>query len=104
MKIKDIKGIAEKLPKLKNQFLTTNKVIRQMAWCDGRVSMHKEIMDTNLNIEDIVEVDVEKVKQIILDSVLRQYAWCHKDYKGKEEVADLVNAIAKSNCLKFKEK
>lgn len=84
MKIKDTR-VAEKLPPI---------------FEDTEVQYKISVLNTDIDINEVAEVDVEKVTKIIED---------YQELSGKELDAKygtqfLEDAIAKSGCLKWREK
>ena len=97
MKIRDIKGIAEKLPKElhipnDNYCVLTEEVYKK-----------KELLSTDINLEDICEID-----EIESKAIMRMYhELFYKYQEGKISIGliiqELSKAIAKYHCFKWKE-
>ena len=89
MKIKYIKGIAEKLEAKRGTFLT--------SYGEGFDNAISDILDTDIKLEDIVEIDAWAVKKAIFEEDM-----C--SCEGYENVIKVLGSvIAKSNCIKWKE-
>ena len=104
MKLKDIKGIAEKLPKKTGEVFDPDHAMwgnyddsYYMGKGVGFDSAVEEVLNTDIDINDIVEIDVEKVTEI-LRPLIPQY------YERYNKLNFYAKAIAKSGCIKFKEK
>ena len=95
MKIKDT-PIADKLPKLKAQFLSVDGVERQLMYCKGRYSMHEKVLNTDIDLNEIAEVDVEKGQKALMKAFdlapLDKYQW-----------KMIVIELAKAGVIKWKE-
>jgi len=78
-KIRDIKGIVEKLPEI---------VDNRLNW------YRRETLNTDINLEDIVEVDVGKITELFIDLML--------EYERLDFVPQLSDVIAKAGILKWK--
>ena len=88
MKIKYIKGIAEKLEAKRGTFLT--------SYGEGFDNAISDILDTDIKLEDIVEIDRVKLHNCICGDIPHSIDDC-------ELAEKIVEAIAKSNCIKWKE-
>jgi len=91
-KIKDIKGIVEKLP------------------CVHYLSTNKYILNTELDINEIAELDVEGFKKLILEEYGRDENFNNNNgHKNatinvmRRELWWLAKAIAKTGILKWRE-
>lgn len=101
MKIKDNKALREALPKLKPQFLTIDGVAKQLSFCKGRCSMHKEVSDTTLPpAKECCEVDVEKLIDFLYSVPLGDGSIV----EFRDVTTDcLAEAIANADVLKWRE-
>ena len=101
MKIKDIKGMADKLPKLKPQFLAVDRLETQRSICQGRCEMNEEVLSTDIDLQDIVEIDKQRLCELLKKSPIIQAG---EGIGGIElEVEWLVRYITAKGCIRWKE-
>ncbi len=110
MKIKDTR-IAEKLPENQlsgehGMYTTHNEELMLEHWDDGFDTAKKRLLNTDLDPNDVCEVDVEKVARIIIEEEMSGCTVNQMELSSgyKKWIAGLAEAIAKAGCIKFKEK
>ncbi len=101
MKIKMIRGIAEKLPRgydivpeeMKRTVGNSDTYYYGAKLCN---EFRQKVLETDISVTDCVEVDKKKLYEMV-DNNLQ---W--KVFASKQEFNTLVEAIAKSDCLKWR--
>ena len=93
MKIRDIKGIVEKLPEVKPEVDDISWGHSNYEINDKRNETIDTILNTDINLEDIVELDVDRMRKVI-GELLGGY---HDPI-----IKDIATAIAKAGILKWK--
>lgn len=88
MKIEDIKGIESKLPE-----------IGSPAYNSGKDKMLQYILNTDIDINDVAEVDVEKVFKLLALTFISRKEWSIKELQMAQ-----AQVIAKSNCIRWRDK
>ena len=102
-KIKDT-PIGAMLPKKEVGIISGVDVISRVAngLRQRRNDTIDKVLNTDIQIDDIVEVDVDTIKDVVLDMSFKFSETGFRITNG--QVVELTNAIAKSGVIKWKEK
>ena len=98
MQIRNIKGIAERLPE------AMNVDIAEIGY-EGEVYDRDDVQMTDIEISECAEVDVENTKIKMWDNVIESILTA--DCKGRVNIilhkGKTFDDLAKSGCIKWKE-
>jgi len=87
-KLGQVKGLADKMPKLKSQFLDSYRLAYQKGICDGRLQMHGEVLNTPLpDAREVVRVDENKVIEVL------RHRSIETPQQKREAASAIVNAF-----------
>ena len=114
MKIKDIKGIADKLPKKQTSYevnrIIGKKVVKETIPIISTPYNQgiEECLSTDIDLQDIVEIDVEETIDTIYDTLGKRYRHYFEEGRNGNKAMNnmavlIVQAITKSGCIRWKE-
>ena len=102
MKIKNIKGMADKLLGVVVQGYRTKDNEKKEMDSTLMHACREAIFNTDIDLNDIVEIDVEKLREYL---IIHHFSGLPDEAAdGVEDfVDDIIEGVAKSGCIKWKE-
>ena len=103
MKIKDIKGMADKLLGVVAQGYRTKDNEKKEMDSTLMYACQEAIFNTDIDLNDIVEIDVEKLREYL---IIHHFSGLPDEAAdGVEDfVDDIIEGVAKSGCIRWRSK